>query len=244
MNRHLMIIILWTFLYSINTQGQTILEKINAIKSQGDLYLYSEYTHPDGDMAVENASKWLLNQVNDGQDGPETLEGLKPYVKNIKMNRGNLIRAFVYVKKTDLPLLYGKRQNVTKVNNEENNLNAIFEQQSIPQTVPQSAPQPTQITFVPDIFIQQIQQQKTFMNVYKFLTSEKQQGRVLQFGSLKDVEDYSSFDLILFDLNSQEIVTVLSAVTQGNKRINQTNGTVDYLENYPEDMVAVIWYIK
>lgn len=240
-----MTIILWTFLCSINTQGQTILEKINSIKSQGDLYLYSEYTHPDGDMAVENASKWLLNQVNDGQDGPETLEGLKPYVKNIKMNRGNLIRAFVYVKKSELPLLYGKRQNVTKVDNEDNNVNAIVEkQQSIPQAVPQSAPQTAPRTFVPDIFIQQIQQQKTFMNVYKFLASEKQQGRILQFGSLKDVEDYSSFDLILFDLNSQEFLTALSGVTQDNKRINQTNGTVDYLENYPEDMVAVIWYIK
>ena len=82
------------------------------------------------------------------------------------------------------------------------------------------------------------------MNVYKFLANEKLQGRILQFGPLKDVEDYSSFDLILFDLKSQELVTVLSAATQGSKRINQTNGNIDTLENYPEDMVAVIWYIK
>lgn len=237
MKKSFITIIIGTVLYSVNMQGQTILEKINTIKSQGDVYLYSEFTHPDGDMAVENASKWLLNQVNDGQEGPETLEGLKPYVKNIKMNRGSLIRAFVYVKKSELPLLYGKRQNTAKVNND-----GVVDIKNMDELQPTLRPVPK--AFVPDIFIQQIQQQKTFMNVYKFLANEKLQGRILQFGPLKDVEDYSSFDLILFDLKSQELVTVLSAVTQGSKRINQTNGNIDTLENYPEDMVAVIWYIK
>ncbi len=229
MKKSIIITIFSSLLCSINVHSQTILEKINAIKSQSELYLYGEFTHPDEDLAVEYASKVVLNQVNDGKDGPETMEGLKPYVKNIKMKRGTLTRAFVYVKKSEVPILYGVRQDTKDIKTGEVILNRD---------------EATTKAFVPDVFIQQIQQQKTFVNVHKFLTSEKQQGRVLQFGPLKDVEDYSSFDLILFDLNSQEIVTVLSAVTQGDKRINQTTGSIDSLENYPEDMIAVIWYLK
>lgn len=210
----------------IGVQGQTILERINAIKSQGDEYLWDEYTHPDADTAVVKAAKWVLSQVNDGKDGPETMEGLMPYIKSIKMKRGSLHRVFVYVKKSELPLLYGVRQN----------LNGVKQKTPAPVQAPKA--------FVPDIFIQKIQQQKTFSNVYKFLSDEKKQGRVLQFGALKDVDDYSSFDLILFDLNSQELITLLSPVTSSGSRINQTNGSLDSLDNYPEEMVAVIWYIK
>lgn len=233
MNRPIIISMFCCLLFANSVQSQTILEKINAIKSQGEIYLYGEFTHPDENTAVEFATKVVLNQVNDGKDGPETLERLKPYAKNIKMKRGTLTRAFVYVKKSELPILYGVRQDTKKLQEPEKVITKVEE-----------APAPVAKAFVPDIFIQQIQQQKTFKNVYKFLSEEKQQGRVLQFGALKDVEDYSSFDLILFDLNSQELVTVLSAVTQGGNRINQTNGSIDSLDNYPEDMVAVIWYIK
>ena len=70
------------------------------------------------------------------------------------------------------------------------------------------------------------------------------QGQILQFGKLKDVEDYSSFDLILFDMQSQQIITMLSPVTISGSRTNVVNGSEDSLDNYPTNMTAVIWYIK
>ena len=69
-------------------------------------------------------------------------------------------------------------------------------------------------------------------------------GQVLQFGKLKDVDDYTSFDLILFDMNSQEIISILSAENTAGTRTNMILGTPDYLSNYPQNMTAVIWYIK
>ena len=69
-------------------------------------------------------------------------------------------------------------------------------------------------------------------------------GQILQFGKLKDVEDYSSFDLILFDMKSQDIVTLLSAENGNGTRTNMLDGSSDSLDNYPKDMTAVIWYIK
>lgn len=216
------VIIVCLIMSIINAQGQTILEKINAIKLQSDIYFWNEFTHPDADTAIKSAALRILNYINEGKDSPETLDELMPYVKNIKMNRGTLTRAFVYVKKSELPSHFG------------------FSQDSEATESSFQTPQ----AFVPDIFVQKILQQKTFSNVYKFLSDEKKQGRVLQFGALKDVEDYSSFDLILFDLKSQELIALLSPITPNGSRINQTNGTVDTLDNYPEEMVAVIWYIK
>ena len=70
------------------------------------------------------------------------------------------------------------------------------------------------------------------------------QGQILQFGKLKDVEDYSSLDLILFDMQSQQIITMLSPVTASGNRTNVVTGTEDSLDNYPNNMTAVIWYIK
>ncbi len=72
----------------------------------------------------------------------------------------------------------------------------------------------------------------------------KSEGQILQFGKLKDVEDYSSFELILFDMQSQEIITMLSPANNLGKRTNMVSGVEDSLENYPMNMTAVIWYIK
>lgn len=209
----------------INAQGQTILEKINAIKSQNEVYLWNEYTHPDADTAVINAAKWVLDEINCDRSNKLLLRDILPLVKNIKMNRGSLTRAFVYIKRTDVP----QTGTPTTVNIEQ---------------APASQPVQPVREFVPDIFVQKIMQQHTFTYVYRFLADQKRQGQILQFGALKDVDDYRSFDLILFDLQSQEVVSVLSQETPTGSRINLTNGTTDSLDNYPEEMMAVIWYIK
>ena len=72
----------------------------------------------------------------------------------------------------------------------------------------------------------------------------KSQGEILQFGKLKEIEDYSSLDLILFDMQSQKIISMLSSATESGTRTNLVNGTMDSLDNYPTSMTAVIWYIK
>ena len=76
------------------------------------------------------------------------------------------------------------------------------------------------------------------------MKEQKTLGQILQFGPLKDVEEYGSLDLILFDLESKELISILSQETGVNKRMNLMTGMPDSLDNYPEDMVAVIWYIK
>lgn len=198
-----------------------IVERINTIKAQSDIYFWNQYTHPVAETAYENACKWLLDEIKT-KNNDISLDDLMPLVKSIKVNRGALNQAFVYVLKDDIIGGNGTRP-------------APESQQE--EVIPQK-------TFVPDVFVQQLLKMKDFGNIYRFLEEQKRSGQLLQFGALKDVDDYDSFDLILFDLQSKQIVTVLSPVMADGKRINKTTGFADSLDNFPEEMIAVIWYIK
>jgi hypothetical protein len=230
--KKLILTLIITMLCFHDAQGQsTILEKINEIKSHNDEYYWNEYTHPIADTAIVNAYRRVIISISvhrlEGQE--PTLEEMEPLMKHIKMNRGRLVRVFAYVKKSDVP---GERTNETSL--------AAVPNTSEPPV--QAVQQPSR--FVPEAFVQKIMQISDFRKVYRFLKEQKSQGQLLQFGGLKEVEEFTSLDLILFDLNSQEMISMLGPENPLGKRINLTNGTEDSLDNYPEDMVAVIWYIK
>lgn len=217
---------------SSNAQDKkSLLERVNEIKAQTDEYLWDQYTCPNADSSRVNAAKRLLLHVNDYHSETEqlTVDDILPKAKYINIDRGYLKQSFVYIKISDAISLGGVTKNQpAKANNDKG---------IIPATSDDKA-------FVPDAFVQRIMEVKTFMNVHKVLKSMQAQGQVLQYGKLRDVEDYSSFDLILFDMQSQEVITLLSPVTPSGSRINMVNGADDSLDNYPTNMTAVIWYIK
>lgn len=199
-----------------------ILQKINEIKFQKDIYIWSQYAHPDADSARINAARWLLIEAQSYRSESDelTLESISDKIKHIKMEQGGIIRDFAYIAKAEI-------RNLS------------------PSESPRS-PLVTNVQdkFVSDLFVQKIVEQKSFQAVYNYLRDQKTVGTILQFGSLKDVEDYSSFDLILFDLKSKNVISMLSGTVSGGERINLMTGMPDSLESYPKEMIAVIWYIK
>ena len=209
-----------------------LLKRINEIKKMQESYFWSQSTYPNADTAKVNAFKWLLLEVNGSREESEqlSLEDIEPFVKFVKIDRGNLKQFFVYIKKEDVGLKPAKRQTVLA--------EASVEKAANPSV------KSLQKAFVPDVFVQKVIQQKNFYSVYNFLKAQKAQGTVLQFGPLKEVEDYSSLELILFDMQSKEIISILSPENTERARINMITGMRDSMENYPEDMVLVIWYIK
>ena len=220
--KKLLIITLLAVTGSTALYGQnTILDRINEIKSQTDTYYWNEYTHPDADTAVVKAYKRVLITISGNQDEEPSAEELIPKMKHIKMKRGNLTRAFAYIKKSDVG-----HGSIASVANSS------------------MVAAPTQPAFVPDAFVQKILQKKEFFKIYDFLKEMKAQGQILQFGPLKDVEDFSSLELILFDMQSKEVITLMSPVIREDIRTNLTTGAEDSLNNYPEEMLLVIWYIK
>ena len=45
-------------------------------------------------------------------------------------------------------------------------------------------------------------------------------------------------------MQSKQVLSILSPVTRGDKRVNMATGMEDTLDNYPDDMLFVIWYMK
>lgn len=229
----------------------TLLQQINEIKSQNELYYWDQYTCPNADSSKYNATKRMLLEINENlSDGQKmSVEQAMPHTKYINIDRGYLKQCFAYMKKSDLANLTnltngGVVSTPVIVSAPTNNTTVTV---GVPvNTAPAISPVmlPTPRQFVPEAFVTRIMETKYFMDVYKLLKSLQAQGQVLQFGSLKDVDDYSSLDLILFDLKSQEVVTLLSPVTPSGNRINLVEGSEDSLRDYPTEMLAVIWYIK
>lgn len=223
-------------LVSLGQNRSDLLRQMNEIKSKDDVYFWNQYTHPNSDTARVNSIKWLLLVINSDRTGSDEFSEAEVThaIRHIKINRGNLTQYFVYVKKSDISKAPQSAkesptasQTSSPVAIESGGLNQMISRE-----------------FVPDAFIQKMMREKDFYSVYRFLKSEKAQGEILQFGALKEIEDYSSLELILFDMQSKEIIAILSPVVQGTTRVNYMTGLQDSLENYPEDMLFVIWYIK
>ena len=210
----------------------SLVQRINEIKGQSEIYYWDQYTHPDADTAKINAIKRVLMEVNIGrsEDRCLTVDDIMPYAKYINIDRGNLKQYFVYVKKDEASVIKASPMNSSADGTSMDETPVVTLQSVKP--------------FVPDAFVQRLMETEDFTNVYKLLKSLQSQGKILQFGKLRDVEDYSTLDLILFDIQSQKIVTMLSPVTVSGMRTNVVNGMEDSLDNYPTKMTAVIWYIK
>ncbi len=237
--RKIIIYIIFSMSGIISAQGQnknTLVQRINEIKNQSEIYYWDQYTWTDADTSKVNATKRLLLDINIGREANELLsvEEIMSHAKYINIDRGNMKQCFVYIKKTEADVIK-KGGNNTNIH-----VDAGVSTNPSPSLVTAPAPK----AFVPDAFVQRVMETKNFMNVYNLLKSSQAQGQVLQFGKLKDVEDYSSLELILFDMQSQEVITLLSGVTSSGHRKNLVNGTDDSLDNYPTNMTAVIWYIK
>lgn len=240
MGRLISILVL-TLFYALSVSGQSsILEKINAIKDQNNVYFWCEYTHPVPDTAIVNASKWMLDEININRETPLSLEAIMPLVKNIKMDRGTLTRAFVYIRKSDVP-----DTGIIPASPVQESVMADEPISMEPKYQPQSQIQkPALSQFVPEVMVQNILELKDFYKVHGYLKEQKNQGQILLFGALKEVDDYNPLHLVLFDMQSKQVLSILSPVTRGDKRVNMATGMEDTLDNYPDDMLFVIWYMK
>lgn len=228
---------------------QLIIQKINDIKTKSHIYYWYQYAHTDAETAKANAIKYLINEMNYGLEEKKYHEDIIiPYLKSVNINRGQSVQYLVYIKKKDADDLANgltpdlENETAQYPTHSENTSRTTSAPSATPPATVQAPAATTR--FVPDAFVQRIMETENFIDVYKLLKYMKSQGEILQFGKLKDIEDYSSLDLILFDMQSQKIISMLSSATETGTRTNLVNGTTDSLDNYPTSMTAVIWYIK
>ena len=247
MRKFPLLLVLFYTLSTVSAQDRkSLLQRINEIKSQSDIYYWDRFTHENADTAKVNATKRLLLDVNNTRDeNAFSVEEIMPHATYIHIDRGNLTQYFVYISKSYVASMNkGGAQPSTSIVSAPI-VSSPATSSPVVSTSAVSAPAVAlQKAFVPDAFVQRVMGTGKFMDVIKLLKSMQAQGQILQFGKLRDVEDYSSLDLILFDMQSQDIVTMLSPIGTSGSRTNVVNGAEDSLDNYPTNMTAVIWYIK
>lgn len=229
----------------------TLVQQMNEIKMNDEVYMWEQCTDNNADTAKVKATEWLLrSEIN--KDRPQneqlTVEEVMPYLNYIRIDRHSNVQYFVYIKRDDAwNLRKSTLSSTTSIHTNQKKSSSTSTEKSIAaasisaDSQQISKPKPS---FIPDAFVQKIMNAKQFTNVYKLLQALKADGEILQFGKLSDVDDYSSLDLILFDMQSQDAITMLSAESDQKKRTNLVNGMEDSLGNYPQEMTAVIWYIR
>ena len=234
----------------------SILQRVNEIK-QDELYYWQECSHLIADTAFQRATGYLLLEAN--QDMAQTLsqQQIAPYVQHIKIMRGEKTRMFVYMLKSDARGIAAGQAPPPPVTAEWVAAQPAATTYA-PATPPNSTPPaggPQGVShrreaegrpqrYVPDEFVLNILDYKGFRAVYNYLEGMKRRHRVLQFGALRDIEEYASLDIILFDRQSQQVVTILSGQRPDGMRTNLVTGADDSLDNYPEEMALAIWYIR
>lgn len=94
---------------SVHSQTTNTIREINTIKKAPDKYIYAEGTSATWEEALENAKTLLsanievwANESNKNEDVKGFVAKANEHLFEIKATRGQLFRAFVYVKKSDL----------------------------------------------------------------------------------------------------------------------------------------------
>lgn len=205
------------------------LDEIKTIKLHEDMYFMGQSFHANPDSARIKAITNMLFNINNGREEDDRLSfnDVSSLAKIIPIQSTYVVRAFAYIKKSDLPGF----------------VDPSIQSVGTAYAVPTPVVVPSK-SFVPDLFIQRILQQKTFNNVHRLMRALKADGQVQMFGALTEVSDYSSLNLIVFDKKTEQVITVLSPANASGQRTNLATGNDDSLDNYPKQMAAVIYYIK
>lgn len=109
-------------------------KQINKIK-KSQLYLSAEATLPDEEEALKTANELLVDEINEwvktkrNSDKVQqiVLQDINTHTDKMNMKRGANVRAFVYVKKSDIVLIKGEGQIILSENEKGNDLQALSE---------------------------------------------------------------------------------------------------------------------
>lgn len=215
--------------------AQTDSEKrtvIYEVQRNYDQYLRGDVTDVSADKALDRAMAMLLKEIDDYS---EKIRGQKladsvvvDLVARIEVSRGDQFRAFVYVKKTDIPLYDSDRTEATPAVASSPKQETPKEESPKTETVQKKVENPTERRLTGDI-IEDIKNMTTLSELRPFLIQKKEVGEVLDYNRYSALADGSSYYVVLFDREGN----IKALLSPGQKeRINLKTNTSDSLENY------------
>lgn len=203
--------------------------KVNEIKKSPD-YIYAETTRETAEEAKSAAEEQLYNNINIWVAQEKKLRGAKQVIvaqskadyEEYQLQRGNLVRAFLYVKKSDIIAV----DNVRVLN-----VNPLKEDEAKEDEAQQPAADPQPATPAVEIspLVKELANIATIQAFGTRLKELKAQGKVGVYGKYKELSDPDNCLLVVYNRQG----TIEAVLTAGAQRYNATTALPDALANYP-----------
>lgn len=195
---------------------EQVKREINKVK-KSNAYLYGEANAETEEDAHGIAEEILYKEINEWAAKKKRLQGGELVINNKKelqtslsLPRGNMVRAFVYVKKSDITA--SSHVEVIK---------------KTPITSAKSSPQSSVTPIYPQA-VQTIASCTEYKQLEPTLEAEKRAGRVRHYALYGKLSNPDSYYLVIFN-TAGKIVAVLS---NGHSRLNVKTGQPDGVANY------------
>lgn len=249
-----------------NDSTKIAIEQINRIKLDAEHYLYSEVTMPDWleaynaakSLLKEQLSAWLVNNHKDA-DVTSYVARSDEHIFEIKAQRGNRYRAFVYIKKSDILAFKEERQLVTVTSDDmkdkaaEESLFRIPESPAAASTpAPSPAPAPTPLpaasaasapappaASAPSLagIEKDMLSVSTFADIEAFIASHQEDGSVTGFGKYASRPSSGTYYMFVYNRNAE--IPAYLKVDDG-KIINLKTAKEDSMDAYKN--CGAIWF--
>lgn len=219
----MLLLILQTLTGSYAQQTEEQKKEINKIK-KSSLYLYAETTMPDKeeammtaiDMLKDEAQRWVSEKKKKQEtdvDWEVVMTNVTQSYNKIELPRGNMYRAFAYVKKSDV--ITGKNVIVSDVKMPESEVEEIKEAPD-----PQPAEQPEAI--------KRLLALKMYDEVPACVETLKKKGLITEYNRYASLPNPDDYVLIIYN-RAGEVEAILS---EGAERINMRTLQADGVANY------------
>ena len=225
-NRYVMIAILMFVVMAQICAQQTDSKKNEIAKiKKSSLFLYAETTMPNKEEAMETALQTLQmevqNWVAEKKKRKEVasdliLTNIEKFTEAFELPRGNMYRAFVYVKKSDV--LISKNTMITDMPSKSEDSNELRSSYEIISTSKVEQPE----------HIQRLLALKRYDEVKPCLDTMKNEGTVLEYARYAKLSQPEDYVLIIYNQQA-EIEAILS---NGVERINLRTNLSDGIANY------------
>ena len=203
--------------------------KVNEIKKSPD-YIYAETTRETAEEAKSAAEEQLYNNINIWVAQEKKLRGAKQVIvaqakadyEEYQLQRGNMVRAFLYVKKSDI---------IAADNVRVLDVNPLKEDEAKEDEAQQPAADPQPATPAVEIspLVKELAGIATIQAFGTRIKELKAQGKVGVYGKYKELTDPDNCLLVIYNRQG----TIEAVLTAGAQRYNAATAQPDAIANYP-----------
>ena len=147
-------------------------------------------------------------------------------IDELTLPRGNMFRAFMYVKKSDI--IPATNVQTTDISAEQRRLASQTPDDTVTKPVKASNDEDPQKSLQENAVVKDLLRMTNTSELGALLKQRKQQGSILEYNKLSALQNPENYLMVIFN-KEQKVEAVLS---DGINRINLRSGAADSLQNY------------